>query len=232
MPLFERHAEAGRDRIGIEAEALVMAGWTGRDPESVQHHIEELQALGVSPPRLVPLFYRVDRALLTTAGTIDVVGAETSGEVEAVLVALADGLWLGLGSDHTDRAAEAHGVALAKQLCRKVMAPLLWRYDEVADHWDELMLRAHIHEHGERRLYMEGALAVVRSPQDLVRAYASELGPDGHAPLPIGTVIFLGALSAIGGIRAAPRFEMELHDPVRGRTLHHAYDVRALPLVS
>jgi hypothetical protein len=29
-----------------------------------------------------------------------------------VLLAFADGFWVGLGSDHTDRAMEAHGVAL------------------------------------------------------------------------------------------------------------------------
>ena len=62
-------------------------------------------------------------------------GEDTSGEVEVVLLAFADGLWVGLGSDHTDRAMEAHGVALAKQLCRKPMAAGLWRFDEVIAHW-------------------------------------------------------------------------------------------------
>jgi hypothetical protein len=50
--------------------------------------------------------------------------------------------------------------------------------------------------------------------------------------LPVGTVMFMGALAAIGGIRPAPRFETELADPVLGRSLHHAYDVRVLPIVS
>jgi hypothetical protein len=39
-------------------------------------------------------------------------------------------------------------------------------------------------------------------------------------------------MSAIGGIRPADRFEMELHDPVLGRTLRHGYDVVALPVVT
>jgi hypothetical protein len=34
-----------------------------------------------------------------------------------------------------------------------------------------------------------------------------------------------------GAIRAAPRFEMELEGPALARTLRHAYDVRALPIV-
>jgi Protein of unknown function (DUF2848) len=232
MPTFERHARAGVDRIAFEAGDLVMAGWTGRDPAAVEHHRAELAALGVAGPSRVPTFYRMDRALLTGASEIDVLGPDTSGEVEAVLVALADGLWVGLGSDHTDRRMEAHGIAISKQLCRKPMAGTLWRFAEVIDHWDELLLRAHIAEGGERRLYMEAALATVQRPEDLIRAYVQEQGLAPDAPLPVGTVMFMGALAAIGGIRPARRFEMELENPVLGCTLRHAYDVRALPLVT
>jgi hypothetical protein len=64
----------------------------------------------------------------------------------------AGGLWVGLGSDHTDRAAEAYSVALSKQLCRTVVAGELWRFDDVAPHWDWLILRAHVVVGGKRRL--------------------------------------------------------------------------------
>jgi hypothetical protein len=232
MPVFERHAAAGCDRIAFEATTLIMAGWTGRARADVQHHIDELAALGVPPPSRVPLFYRMDPALLAgPVEAIEVLGEETSGEVEAVLVALADGLWVGLGSDHTDRAMERHGVVLSKQLCRKPMAPALWRFDEVRGHWDELVLRAHIVEDGARRLYMEAALAAVQRPEDLIAGYLKEEGLDPDRPLPPGTVVFMGAIASLGGIRPAPRFEMELADPVLGRTLSHAYDIRTLPIV-
>ena len=232
MPNVERHSAAGVDRIAFEASALIMAGWTGRDRAAVDHHIAELAALGVPGPMRIPTFYRLDPALLAgPAREIQVLGEDTSGEVEAVLVSLADGLWVGLGSDRTDRAMEAHGVALAKQLCRKPMAPGLWRFDEVIAHWDQLVLRAHIVEGGERRLYMESALAAVRRPEDLFAAYSAELGRNGDPLLPVGTVMFCGAIGALGGIRPSPRFDMELEDPVLGRTLRHAYDVRALRIV-
>ena len=165
------------------------------------------------------------------AATIDVLGESTSGELETVLVALADGLWVGLGSDHTDRAMEAHGVAISKQLCRKPMAPVLWRFDEIADHWDRLVLRAHIVEDGERRLYMEAALATVQRPEDLIAGYRASIGlPAGE--LPVGTVLFMGASNAIGGIRPARQFEMVLEDPVLGRSLAHAYEARAIALIA
>jgi hypothetical protein len=179
MPVFERHTLFGSDRIALEARELVMAGWTGRDPAAVQRHVDELAVLGVAAPSRVPLFYRLDPALLAGAvGTIEVLGADTSGEVETVLLALADGLWVGLGSDHTDRAMERHGVAISKQLCRKPLARELWRFEEVIPHWDQLVLRAVADS--ERRLYMEDALVAVRHPEDLIAAYAaSSASPKG-----------------------------------------------------
>lgn len=227
MPAFTRLARSGRDRIVFEPEVLIMAGWTARDRAAVEHHMSELAALGVPPPSTVPLFYRMGRDLLTTATRIDVLGPDTSGEVEAVLVAMADGLWVGLGSDQTDRKLEAVSVALSKQLCRKVMADTLWRFEEVAPHWDRLTLRAHIVEQGERVLYQEGALAAVRLPHDLIRGFTG-----GTDLLPPGTVMFMGALNAIGGVRPGSPFEMELEDPVLGRSLRHAYEVDVLPIVS
>jgi 2-keto-4-pentenoate hydratase/2-oxohepta-3-ene-1,7-dioic acid hydratase in catechol pathway len=49
--------------------------------------------------------------------------------------------------------------------------------------------------------------------------------------LPAGAVMFGGTLPALGGIRPADRFEMELLDPVLKRRITHAYDVAALPVV-
>jgi hypothetical protein len=233
MPVFDRQSARGSDRIAFEAKELIMAGWTGRDQTAVQHHVAELAALGVSGPSRVPLFYRLDPALLAgPVAEIEVLGEHTSGEVEAVLVALADGLWVGLGSDHTDRAVEAHGVAISKQLCRKPMAAGLWRFEEVTHHWNQLMLRAHIIEAGERRLYMRSALAAVRRPEELIAAYVQERGLPEDTPLPPGTVMFMGAIAAMGGIRPAPHFEMMLEDPVLGRAIRHAYDIVTLPIVS
>ncbi len=228
MPVVQRRAAGGTDRIAFRTTELIMAGWTGRDEAAVRHHIDELAALGVPPPSRVPLFYRVDAALLApAAAAIDVLGDTTSGEVEPVLVALADGLWVGVGSDHTDRAMEAASVAHSKQLCRKPMAAELWRFDEVVGHWDELILRARVvDEGGGWRTYQEGRLAAIRHPYELVGAY---LGADG--PLPAGTVMFCGTLTALGGIRPAARFEMQLEDPVLRRSIQHGYQVRALPVV-
>ena len=129
---FTRHAADRTDRIAVAVDTLIIAGWTGRDAAAIQHHIEELAAIGVPRPSTVPLFYRVAATQLTQTTALQVLEPDTSGEVEPVIVALADGLWLGLGSDHTDRKAESISVALSKQLCGKVIGTELWRFDEIA----------------------------------------------------------------------------------------------------
>lgn len=226
MLAFERHAHGRTDRIQFTPAQLVVAGWTGRDEAALRHHIEELAAIGVPRPSSVPVYYRIAAGNLTQSQRVEVLGPDTSGEIEPVIVAHADGMWLGLGSDHTDRKAERMGIALSKQLCVKPIAAALWRFDEVSAHWDELTLRAHATIDGTRVVYQEGRLAAMRHPSDLVARMSA------GAPLAPGTVLFCGTLAATGGIRPASRFEMELSDPVLGRTITHAYDVVALPVVS
>jgi hypothetical protein len=223
---FERIWQNRRDRIAVHIEQLVVAGWTARDDAAVRHHVEELGALGIPGPSTWPLFYRLGVTQLVQVEHLQVLGPDTSGEVEPVLVSLADGLWVTLGSDHTDRKAEAMGVALSKQLCPKVVGTRLWRFDEVAPHWDRLSLRAWATIDGQRVLYQEGTTAAIRSPQDLMQRCT------GQAGLPAGTLMFCGTLGALGGVRPGSRFEMEFEDPVLGRKLNHAYDVEALPVVS
>lgn len=215
----------GTRGIRLRPRDLVIAGLTGRDEAAVLHHVEELRAIGVKPPPTVPAFFRNGTNLLTTATAVEVLGADSSGEVEFVLVSLEDGLWVGVGSDHTDRRVEAYAIDVSKQLCPKVIAPLLWRYDDLAPHWDRLMLRAWIEEGGRLTLYQEGSAAALRTPEALIAAWT------GGAPLPVGTVMFGGTFAAIGGIRPSARFEFELEDPLRGRTIRHGYAVRTLPLI-
>ena len=43
--------------------------------------------------------------------------------------------------------------------------------------------------------------------------------------------MFCGTFGAIGGIRPAPWFEMEIEDPVLGRRLRHRYKIEVLPIV-
>jgi hypothetical protein len=223
MLSFTRHFQDRTDQISVTPETLIVAGWTGRDEAALRHHIEELAAIGVPRPSSVPVFYRNAVNNVMQTRRLEVLGPDTSGEVEPVIVALADGLWIGLGSDHTDRKAETIGVSLSKQMCAKPIAATAWRYDDVRAHWDQLMLRSDVRRGGERQLYQEGFVASMRTPDELIKLYTRD------ATLPVGTAMFCGTLAVHGNIAFADRFEMELNDPVLGRTISHAYTISTLP---
>ena len=144
------------------------------------------------------------------------------GEVEFVLLQFHGRLWVGTGSDHTDREVEAYGVTVSKQMCEKPVAPQFWAFDDIAAHWDRLVLRSRATIAGKRLLYQEGSVAAMRHPEDLIARYAK-------GGLNEGTLMFCGTLAVHGGLRPAERFEFELEDPVRGRKIHHAYSVVSFP---
>ncbi len=208
----------------IVLKAVVVALWTSRDMSGRDRRVTEMEALGIPRPRTTPQFYRVSAHRLTTSDCIEVVGPESSGEVEIVLVRDGRGLWVGVGSDHTDRRVERCDVHVSKQMCDKPLAPDLWAFDDVADHWDQLVLRSWIAENGETRLYQEGTAAAILPAVTLMAGYA------GRDDLPEGTALFCGTFAAIGGIRSSGRFAFELYDPQRERRIAHAYDVVALPV--
>lgn len=213
-------------QLSLPVRQAVIAGWTGRDPVMRDRHIAELEAIGIARPATTPIYYRVAAARLTTADRIEVSGADSSGEVEFVLIAAQDKLYVGVGSDHTDRKVERYGVTVSKQMCDKPVARELWDYAELADHWDKIVLRAHAVIKGERVLYQEGRLDGMLPVAELIAK-----GFGGAAALPDGTAMFGGTLAARGGIRPASRFEFEIDDPVLGRTIRHGYDVATLPIL-
>ena len=47
---FDGAAKGGVEKVAVDIDDLVIAGWTGRDVAALNHHIEELKAIGVQPP--------------------------------------------------------------------------------------------------------------------------------------------------------------------------------------
>jgi len=198
---LELMSRDGSELVDVSPVELIIAGWTGRDAVALEKHMAELEELGVRRPSQAPIFYASSVSRLVVSDLVEVLGDATSGEAEFVLLQRNGVLWVGLGSDHTDRELEAHSVAASKQICDKPIARQFWRYDDVAPHWDALLLRSYATIAGKRELY-----------------------------LPDNAVMFCGTVAVIGGIRPAERFECELEDPKLGRKLAFGYGVRCLPV--
>jgi len=200
---------------------LVVAGWTARDQATVQKHIDELAEIGVAPPSSVPLYYRASTLLVTQAPLVEVLGGDSSGEVEPLIIKMNGKLCLGIGSDHTDRELEAHSVASSKQICPKPVANELWAFDDVKDHLDQIEMQSWLDEGEGWSLYQTGLLSVIRPLTELIE----------KAELPENSAMLCGTFAAIGGVRNTPKFRMSLHDPVLNRTIETQYQTVELPAV-
>ena len=211
--------------LTLAIDQAVIAGWTGRDPVARDKHIAELEAIGIARPASTPIYYRVSAGRITTSDSIEVSGGDSSGEVEFVLIGWQGRIFVGCGSDHTDRKVEAYSVTVSKQMCDKPVASTLWELEDVIGHWDRMILRSFAVIDGEKVLYQEGTLDGMLPVKDLI---ARGFGGKG---LPDGCAMFGGTFAAKGGIRPASRFEFELEDPVLKRKIGHGYDVISLPVL-
>ena len=207
--------------IQIEPEAIIVAGFTARDPAKVQAHIQELAREGVAAPASVPTFYVVPPTNLVQTNAIVTAHHHTSGEVEIALLVNGNDTYVTVASDHTDRMAEALDIGLSKLACPKILATAVWPTADLVNHWDDLILRSWLEENGERRLYQEGQAGLLLPPEALVQQI-----PFRHRPT--SYVLLMGTLSAIGGVRGSGRFWAELHDPQHERTLHLDYRIHHL----
>ena len=213
--LLTFHDAEGPRHAPATIERLIIAGWTGRDRAAVQAHIDELALLGVRPPASVPVFYRVAAARLTTAPLIEVTGPRSSGEAECVVLHHAERLWVGLGSDHTDRAAEAYDISASKQMCDKPIAAGFWPLTDIASHWDRLVLRSW----ADDTLYQSGTVAELLDVRALM---------DAAGGLRAGDCMFCGTLPVQGGVRPSATFRATLTDPLLDRTLSIEYNINVL----
>lgn len=215
------------ETLHVEVQELIIAGWAGREQASIDEHIEELKEIGVTPPSSTPLFYRVAADQLTTDRDIQVLGDASSGEVEVVLIGTDQGTLVGIGSDHTDREAEAWSVAHSKQVCAKPVGKKVWQLDSIIEHWDGLEMASYATIDVNEVLYQEGPVTGLLHPADLLKRFGLE-----QPQLAPGQAMLCGTLPVIGGVRPAQAFRMVLKDPMTGRELEHRYSIQTMPVVA
>jgi len=132
------------ERIDLDPEIFIIAGYTGRDRANVQKHIDELAREGIAPPPEVPMWYQMPTTILSSADTIEVPTAQTCGEVEPVLIGIGDDLYLGIGSDHTARDVEREDIAKSKRVCPKPLGRTIIRIGTPDAAFDAIRLESAI----------------------------------------------------------------------------------------
>ena len=215
----------GRRELAISCSRMVNAGYVGKNQEEVRRHIEELAAKGIPGPKSVPVLYPVVPNVLSLDQKIEVYGNETSGEVEYVLfVVTEEEIYVGLGSDHTDRHLEETDIPRAKQICPNVIGRTVWPLAEVESHWDDLLITATVVKDGEDSLYQEGRLGLLLNPAELMSFVKSKI-PGTLEDL----VIFSGTMGTLTGeFVFGQKFSAALVDEKLNRRLEISYDVKPL----
>jgi hypothetical protein len=95
-------------------------GFTIRDAVKMQAHPDELAKEGITPPSVEtpPILFPISPWARLTGDECVVQTPNTSGEVEIFILDTEDGLYVGVGSDHTDRKLEATDIPWSKQVAR------------------------------------------------------------------------------------------------------------------
>ena len=158
------HGGSDTRPIEIAIDQAVIAGWTGRDPEAVEKHIKELEALGVKRPATTPIFYRVSAARLTTGDNRG--GGRKLRRRGRIRAAAARRPALGRHRlrPYRSRGGKIRGHASPSR-CATNRSPRALGVRRCRPHWDRLMLRAHVVEGGKRVLYQEGAVTAMIDPR-------------------------------------------------------------------
>ncbi len=215
--------QAGERELVFAVKRLVCSGWVGRDRAALQAHIDELAELGIEGPNRTPIFMNFPPYLVNNADAVDVISTESSGEVEYVVLREGGNTFIGVGSDHTDRGFEKYSIPASKLMYPKVLAPVVWPLEEIAEHWDRMVIRSWVTRGGKKELYQEDELAAILDMEAILGPMPAEDGPTDD-----GLVLFSGTVASKMGMVYGQRFDFEMEDPVLGRKIGHGYDVRVL----
>ncbi|WP_031469304.1 DUF2848 family protein [Sciscionella sediminilitoris] len=209
----------GSEPFEVRPGRLIVAGYTARDEAAARAHIAELAEIGVPAPESIPVFFDLAPELLTTSANVPVSEANTSGEVEPVLIRHADRYYLGVGSDHTDRDLERTDIGKSKAVCPKPFGETVFALPDPIGgfDWDAVRARAEV----DGLSYQDGTLAVMRKPGELLELLFEALGRiEGDL------VVFCGTLPLLhGAFVPGETWELELTLP-SGESLRHSYLVQ------
>ena len=211
--------------LHFEYDRMINAGYVGRNQDEVLRHIAELAEKGIPAPKTTPILIPVFSNMLSSGSDIEVFGHKTSGEAEYVLFVKDENeIYVGLGSDHTDRHLEEVDIPRSKQICPNVICSDVWLLSDVAAHWDTLVLRSDSTKDGKKTPYQEGRLGLILSPMDLTGFVRSMI----QEPLK-NMIIFSGTIATLTGeFNFGEQFSAELLDETLGRSLKISYGINVL----
>ena len=203
----------------LRIERMYNFGSATRDPDAAVAHQEEVAKSGIYIASDVPAprIYPIGLHALETSNTVYVQSAQTSGEVE-IVIHVGDKIHVGVGSDHTDRALETVSIPGSKQACVNHLAPVFWDWDDIANSWDDCIMRSWVDD----RLYQEVAVSKFLSPLDILAILRERVNnlPVKNYMVYCGTYVSVDKALGYGNI-----WRYQLAAPKLNRQIDAQYDV-------
>jgi len=209
--------------LDIVYDDLYAIGYAGRNMAKTLEHIQELKKrFGVPAPKLIPTIFQMSNMLLTHDLDIHFVSHDTCGEVEYVIITQGEKVYIGIGSDHTDRKLGGESVPKAKQVCPKPIGGVVWDYDDVKDHWDDIKLNSYQVVDGKETLYQEGGVKDILPVERILEEMHKRVEAIPRS------IIFSGTVPVKSGFVFGTHFRGEMIDPILNRKLTCQYSVHEI----
>ena len=218
---FNVVTKEGTRQEEMELQSLLVVGFAGKDIEKTMEHIHELEAEGIKCPRKVPVLYQCERQILTDKDEIEVIGDKTSGEGEYLILVKDGKIYIGVGSDHTDREMEAVSIHKSKQVCLKPYAKDFWDYEEIKDHFDDIKLVSSQVVDGKTVEYQCGVTSDLLPMQRIMDELKTEVDINN-------SLIYTGTVPLKDGFKFGQEFSCKLVDEKLGREICLSYKVKVI----
>jgi len=222
----EVETASGREKLRLDVGRVYNLGFTIRDSAKMDRHMDEVEKIGIKRPHTdrPPIIFPISTWATVFGDEAQVQYRRTSGEVEIVTIDSGGELYVTVGSDHTDRKLETVSIPWSKQVAPNVVAPLLWRWEDVADHWNEVTMECWVVDGGERIRYQHAGVAEFWTPVEMRDSIRGRIAEDQGA-----LVLFSGTVVTDDEkFRYCNEWTISLNDPVLNRRIVHTYTVVVL----
>ena len=146
----------------------------------------------------------------------------TSGEVEYLIIKHSNEIYIGIGSDHTDRKLESISVPKAKQICPKPIGEEVWLYKDVKEHWNEIEAESYQNIDRKKVLYQKGKLSEILPVEKIISELENRVGNIEDS------VIFSGTVPLVSTFKYGNEFICKIFDKNNNSTLNLNYKINKI----